>query len=291
MKRILLTGGSGFVGRNLRESLGEKYEIFAPSHRELDAADYESLAAYCDKHGISAVIHGAVHVARFNGAEGLLLKDMLMNTAMEKLSHSVDSLVYFGSGAEFDKSADITDVTEEDFGKRIPVSDYGVAKYVMNLFARSSRNITNLRLFGIFGKYELWDCKFLSTLCCKAIFDMPLTVRRECMFDFMDVADLTLPVTAALEGKLSRRDYNTCSGKSYPLTFLAQTVREISGKDLPVTVLAEGRNFDYTASNAALKKELPMWELTDIRVSIENLYRYYYDNKDMIDADVLRDIK
>ena len=77
MKKILLTGGSGFVGRNLRESLADRYEIFAPAHRELDAADYEALAAYCDRHGISSVVHGAVHVARFNGAEGLLLKDML----------------------------------------------------------------------------------------------------------------------------------------------------------------------------------------------------------------------
>ena len=40
MKRILLTGGSGFIGRNILESnLAEKYEIIAPRHCELDLLD------------------------------------------------------------------------------------------------------------------------------------------------------------------------------------------------------------------------------------------------------------
>ena len=38
MKRqnIFITGGSGFIGRNLKEYLQNKYKVFVPSHKELD---------------------------------------------------------------------------------------------------------------------------------------------------------------------------------------------------------------------------------------------------------------
>ena len=51
MKTILLTGGSGFVGKNILESfLSEKYIIDAPSSRELNVADDKSVAQYFASH-------------------------------------------------------------------------------------------------------------------------------------------------------------------------------------------------------------------------------------------------
>jgi len=43
-KKILLTGGSGFVGKNILESpLAEKYEIIAPPRTELNLFDEDSV--------------------------------------------------------------------------------------------------------------------------------------------------------------------------------------------------------------------------------------------------------
>lgn len=50
MKKILLTGGSGFIGRNLRESfLASKYDITAPTHSELDLLDTRSTDEFFKK--------------------------------------------------------------------------------------------------------------------------------------------------------------------------------------------------------------------------------------------------
>lgn len=50
MKKILLTGGSGFIGRNLRESfLASKYDISAPAHSELDLLDTQSTDEFFKK--------------------------------------------------------------------------------------------------------------------------------------------------------------------------------------------------------------------------------------------------
>jgi len=37
--KILITGGSGFIGKNLVESLSRKYDIDAPAHSDLDFLD------------------------------------------------------------------------------------------------------------------------------------------------------------------------------------------------------------------------------------------------------------
>lgn len=287
MKRILITGGSGFVGRNLREALAGRYEIFAPSHRELELLDYAALERYVLGHGIQVIIHAAIHVPMFNGAEKEFFNDMQMFANMEKISHRVEKLLYFGSGAEFDKRFDISMVREEDFGKSIPTTEYGLAKYSMNLLARRSENIYNLRLFGIFGKYELWHIKFLSGLCCKALFDLPLTVRRDCYFDFLSIEDLPAIICWFIENTPDHHDYNIAHGTQYKLTELAAMVRKVSGKDLPITLLSEERNVDYSADNSRLLAQIPGLAITPMEEALRQLYSYYGSVRDTLDRETL----
>ena len=58
--RILLTGGSGFIGRNLNEYLSREHEVLAPSHSKLDLSDDLAVNAWFHDHTVDAVIHGAV---------------------------------------------------------------------------------------------------------------------------------------------------------------------------------------------------------------------------------------
>jgi len=289
MKRVLITGASGFVGRNLKESLSGRYLIFAPSHRELELLDCGQVERYILEHKIDVVIHGAVHVPMFHGAEKEFFNDMQMFLNLERVSSRLEKLIYFGSGAEFDKRSDIRMVSEDAFGRTIPASEYGLAKYTMNKLARCSDNIYNLRLFGIFGKYELWQIKFLSNLCCKTVFDLPLTVRKECWFDFLSVEDLPGIVTWFIENEPRYHDYNVCHGQEHRLTELAEMVRGISGKDLPIVLLSEGRNLDYSADNSRLRMEIPELRITPMERALRELYHYYDTHRDLIDQNILRE--
>lgn len=289
MKRVLITGASGFVGRNLKESLSDQYTIFAPSHRELELLDFQQVERYITEHQIDVVIHAAVHVPMFHGAENEFHHDMQMFLNLEKLSGRLEKLLYFGSGAEFDKQFDIRMITEADFGRSIPVSEYGMAKYIMNKLARRSENIYNLRLFGIFGKYELWSIKFLSNLCCKAVFDLPLTVRKECWFDFLFIEDLPEIVSWFIENIPQFHDYNVCHGREYRLTELAELVRKVSGKDLPIVLLNEERNLDYSADHSRLRMEVPELRVTPMEQALWTLYSYYEEHRELIDQNILRE--
>jgi len=277
------TEAGSVIGCNLAEAFSDKYELYTPTRKQLDLTDYDAVSRYFDNNRIDIIILSAASVVN------KLESDLKMFFNLEKYSRNLEKMIYFSSGAEYDKRFDLINVNENDIGKRIPVDEYGFAKYIMTEYARRSSNIYNLRFFGIFGKYEDWTYKYISNLCCKAIFNLPLSIRRQCLFDYIYVNDLPGVVEWMIENKPDYHDYNFVSGKPFLLTEIAEMVLKISGKDLEVIMLnPEGRGLGYTASNERLKKELPWFEPTPLYEAIEELYGWYYNNSDTIDLDILR---
>lgn len=70
MRRVLITGGNGQVGRELRGfPWRQDVEIIAPDRAELDISDPACLVDYVDRGGFSAVINAAAYTA-VDKAEG-----------------------------------------------------------------------------------------------------------------------------------------------------------------------------------------------------------------------------
>ena len=111
MKKILLTGGSGFIGRNLRESfLSRKYDITAPAHSELDLLDTRSADEFFRKNSFDFIIHAAVKPCHRNAKDptALLYSNLRMFENLERNRGSFGKLVNIGSGAIYGQSADIS---------------------------------------------------------------------------------------------------------------------------------------------------------------------------------------
>jgi len=63
--KILVTGASGFIGRNIVEYLSSRnHSVLLPTHHELDLMDEHSVRKYLANQGIDVVIHGAVKPAQ-----------------------------------------------------------------------------------------------------------------------------------------------------------------------------------------------------------------------------------
>jgi dTDP-4-dehydrorhamnose reductase len=57
MKRILVTGASGFVGSRFVRAMSGRYELLTPSHSELDITSSETVGAYMRQNRPQAILH------------------------------------------------------------------------------------------------------------------------------------------------------------------------------------------------------------------------------------------
>lgn len=284
--KILITGANGFVGRNVKEYLqkNKAYDVYAPSSRELDCTDEESVTDYLKKNKFDCILHFAVYVVRTDNGKDRnreLEYNLRMFFNFAKNSNYYGKMFYSGSGAEYDKRYDISKVAEQNIGRTIPTDQYGLMKYIIGQQIEASRNIYNLRLFGIFGKYEDYSSKFISNVCCKAIKGIPLAMRQNVYFDYLWVEDFCRMIEIFLEKELLYHTYNMVSGTKISLKEICEIVSRVNGKQLPVFVCRDGLGNEYTASNKRFLKECPEFRFTDMEKAIKSLYEWYQNNENI----------
>ena len=61
-------------------------------------------------------------------------------------------------------------------------------------------------------------------------------------------------------------------------------VNEIADKPGDIFVCSDGWANEYTANNDRIRRELPEWELTDMRAAVKMLYDWYKEQIDSIDV-------
>lgn len=289
-KNILLTGGSGFIGRNLREShLAEKYTLLTPSSRELDCADSESVDAFFRAHRVDAVIHAAVKPGHRNAVDtsNLFYTNSRMFFNLERHREAYKKMLVMGSGAIYDSRNYRPLTREEEWLHQIPADEHGYCKYVCGKVIEHSENIFDLRIFGIFGPYEDYAIRFISNALCKALSGLPITLRQNRRFSYLWVADLPAIVEWFLENTPRHRAYNITPGEVVSLYDLALLVREVSGKDVPIRVAQEGLGTEYSGDNTRLCSEIKGVRFTPLRESVEKLCRWYEARREEINRELL----
>lgn len=282
--KILITGGNGFIGRNLHEYLSKKQEIYAPSHLELDLLDKECVKSFLEKHRFDIIVHTAVKGGsrKLPTFQGMVKQNLKMFFNLAENSDLFEKMIFIGSGAEYDKTKDVKDVKEEDFGKTVPFDDYGFFKYVCSKYIEKSNNIINLRVFGIFGKYEDYEIRLISNILCRVIFDLPVEINQDAIFDFIYVNDLCRIIEHFIENHSKSKFYNIGSEKHLRLTEIAEKIKKTTKKDFNVVIKNQGMNKEYTCDNSRLRNELNNFKFTEIDKAIQELYNWYLDNKNIV---------
>ncbi|MBN1532971.1 MAG: NAD(P)-dependent oxidoreductase [Spirochaetes bacterium] len=288
--KIFLTGGSGFIGRNILESpLAGKHSILAPSHSELELLDEDAVRGYLERHSVDVVLHGAVRPGHRNAKDPS--RQLEFNTRMffniVRNSHLFKKMIVLGSGLVYDQRHYRPRMMEGYFDAHVPSDEGGLSKYVINKYIERSENIVDLRIFGIFGRYEDYSIRFISNMICKAILDLPLTMHQNRRFDYISIGDLVPVLGHFIENDFGHSCYNVTPDTSVELKSLAELVLDISGKDMPLMIARPGMGVEYSGDNSRLRGEVTGLSFTPLRKSIEALYGWYFEQRDRIDRESL----
>lgn len=273
MKTILLIGGTGFIGRNILPILSKKYNILAPSRAELNIIDEVSVDDYFKNHKIDVVLH----LAAANPFKNPLDKDETFERDIvsgydnvAKHAKEVEKIIYLGSGADMDKRRDLKLIKEEDFGTSEPDKNnhYAIAKYKITKKIKESENIYNLRIFGCYGPTDA-KTKFIRDAIDCCLENRAITIRQDCLFDYMYVEDLAYIFEWFIENKPKHHDYNICTGNPISLSEIAKIVAQKMNNKRPIEIAKDGWNKEYTADNSRILAEMGEFNFTSIEEGIE----------------------
>ncbi|MGB9700291.1 MAG: NAD-dependent epimerase/dehydratase family protein [Thermodesulfobacteriota bacterium] len=286
---VFITGGTGFIGRNLVEQLRDKYKILAPSHQELELLDEEAVSQYLRSHKIDVVIHGAIKPGHRNAKDptNLIYPNTRIFFNLARNNKYFRKMIWLSSGAVYDMRYYKPKMSEDYFDTHVPQDETGYYKYICAKYAELSPNIIELRPFGVFGKYEDWEIRFISNAICKTLFDLPITIKQNRRFDYLYINDLVKVIEYFIDHETKYKAYNVTPDESIELKILAEKVRSYSGKDLEIKISQPGIGVEYSGSNFRLRSQIPDLQFTDIDVAIAELYEWYKSNRYLINRDAL----
>ncbi|HCY63566.1 MAG TPA: GDP-fucose synthetase [Oxalobacteraceae bacterium] len=173
-KRILLTGASGMVGRNVCEHLSaSSYELLTPSSRDLNLLDSQAVTNYINQYKPDMIIHAAGRVggiqANMREPVRFLLEnlDMGRNVVWSARQAGVRQLINLGSSCMYPRNA-LNPLAEEMVlqGELEPTNEgYAIAKVtVARLCEYITREASEFQYktlipCNIYGRHDKFDPK------------------------------------------------------------------------------------------------------------------------------------
>lgn len=288
--KLLITGSKGFIGKNLAEWFQNQCVIKTPDRNELDLLESSEVEDYLRKERFDIVFHAANTNNTRNtmvSSSDVLDKNLRMFFNLERCHTYYDKMYYFGSGAEYDMRHYVPDMKEDYFGVNIPHDAYGFSKYIMSKVSERGNNIYDLRLFGVYGKYEEWERRFISNAICRALKGKNITIQKNVYFDYLWIDDLCRIMEWFLENEPVYKQYNVCRGSRIDLYSLACMIREILNMDCEIVVKEKGWKQEYTGNNERLLQEMGDFQFMGFKETIGRLCEFYRMHIDEIDENKL----
>lgn len=285
--KILVTGSKGFIARNLLEQPGEGNTMTGRSRQELDLMNSEQVSTYLKKERFDIVIHTATYDAApkhsTKDPKKVLENNLRMFFNLARAQNHFGKMLFFGSGAEFGREHWQPKMKEEYFDQHVPADPYGYSKYLMTRYAMTSDNVFNLRLFGVFGKYDDWRTRFIPNACCHAVLGLPIRIDRDRFCDYLSVDDLIKLVRWFITGRPRRRVYNVCSGQRMDSRTIAEKIMKLSGREIGIDLKTPELGREYSGDNSLLLTEMGGFKFTPFEEALRGLYAWYAKNPDLID--------
>lgn len=273
--RILLSGSGGFIGKNLKSYLQDKYELLTPRSYELDLTKEDDVKEYFGRNDIDFVIH----CGSTGGARGIADRDTTIedNLAMVdnilKYKKSDSRVILFSSGAMYDKSRPLHKMKENQVGEVVPSDLYGKSKMLIVQKIRDRKDVLCLNIFACYG-YGEKENRFPSYAINCVLNGQDIEINQNVIFDYLFVEDMEKIVEYFIENVPQDNVINITPTESISLVGISEIVNSFTDKPSKITIKNPVMNNEYTGDNTLLKKNFPSLEFTSMEEGLKKLYLY-----------------
>lgn len=316
-KRVIVTGGAGFIGSNLTEALlndprVDKVKViddlsngYYGNIREFEShPKFEFLNAdICDYDAMFEALRG-YHLVSHQAALGSVprsIKDPMRSTKVNidgtvnilfaAAQHKIDRVILACSSSTYGDSKELPK-KEERIGR--PLSPYAITKFAIELYAdvfqkNYGLSYIGLRYFNVFGPKQSPDNPYAAVipLFCKAFLEGKSPVINGDGSHSRDFTYVDNAVQANMRALFTpssdalNQIYNVACGEQTTLNEMVQILREVSGKDINA-VHGPERQGDVKHSKAdigKIKSLLNYVPSVSFAEGLAKVYRWYASSR------------
>ena len=252
---VLITGGNGFIARNIYKTIKDEHKTILTNRKTLDVLDRNCVNKFFNDNRIDTVIHTAVSGGSRTKEDDIstLINNLVMFDNLFQNKDKFKNLIHFGSGAEFDRRTDIASAKENN--ESCPVDYYGLSKKIIKREIDKTKNFYNLRIFGCFGLDEA-DTRFTKSAIRNGKSGKPIEIYQNRYMDFIYIEDLCKVVQYYIENiskKVLAKDINLCYNENKSLLDIANKINNIMGNSYNNVIIRQaGFDTEYTGNGDVL---------------------------------------
>ena len=299
--KVLVTGGSGFIGTHVIEELqsrGHMVKVFdrrIPKVKNVEWLDGDlRWAGDCDRavRNTDAIMHLAARISVDESLDYIwnYFNDNLMSTVnlfMAAAKHGVDHIL-FTSSCEVYGETPRAGATEEALCN--PTSPYAASKYAAERAALTFKrvhpelNLAVLRPFNTFGEWQkpYRAGAVIPTFIMEALKDRPLKIhgKGSQARDYVYARDIAKAHVELME-KEREGIFNVATGKARTINSIANSIVEIVGKGSVEHVpdVRKGAQLQYSVGNATKLTNATGWKpVHEFEPTLKKVIRWYASN-------------
>jgi GDP-L-fucose synthase len=233
---LLITGGNGYIGRNLFISLASKYNVTRITRQNFDLTNYNDTCEWFHERQFDVVIHTAISGGNrlHEDDNSVFEQNMAMFNNLIVNKHCFSKLISFGSGAEM-------------FHGNTPYanSKREIAKQILKNW-----NFYNLKIFGVFDHDEL-NTRFIKSNIIRYIKKEPMIIHTNKIMDFFYMKDLISLVEHYATNSELDKEINCSYEQKYTLQNIANFINTLGSHRVPI-LIEDKSKLDFYCGNSNL---------------------------------------
>jgi UDP-glucose 4-epimerase len=228
MKKILITGKSGYIATELKKYLSTKYEVTAIGREDFSLESAVETDKFFNKSFYDVVIHSAIVGGGRMYPDDINCLKSNINIFLNILNNKkkFGKLLNFGSGAQF----------------TLQPKYYGLSKKLINNFIHETKNFYDLRIYGVFDENEP-ESKFIKRCINSNLAKEKISIFNNKMMDYIFMPDLCSLVEYYIKGKNLKKEIDCCYKDKVTLFNVAKFINSIS--DFESEIKVESHSYDH----------------------------------------------